>query len=407
MVVKKIGAKYGLPLILIAWGIASASMALINTVAQFYLIRLIVGATEAGFFPAVIFYLTLWFAEEDMGLSYTFVMTSTAFSGILGGPLAGLIMTYLDGFVGVEGWRWLFIAEAVPTIMLGVFMFFYLDGEPATARFLDDEERRWLVARQKRELDRREGRHAVDGLSSALRLPWLWLVIGVWLLYSCGYYGIIFWLPLLLKSLDGMSNVVVGFVSALPYLCAGAGMILVAKSSDRTRERRFHLAISAIVSSIGFFAASSIRSFYGNLFIPILFSLCLAATGIWSMFGPYWGIPTSILSGDTAAAGFALINSVGVVGGYFGPFLVGELTHKYGSYDAALAVFGVMMAMSAFLTLQLKPNIGISTAGHGTPELMSPLGPMEHGVSYSNGTEEDHELTSRLSPGRYTEQTAV
>lgn len=405
ILVRRIGAKYGLPLILFAWGFASAAMALINNVVHFYVIRLIVGATEAGFFPAVIYYLTLWFAEEDMGLSYTIVMTSTAVSGILGGPLAGIIMTYMNGWWGVAGWRWLFIMEAVPTVLLAVFMFFYLDAEPGSARFLEVEERRWLVERQKNELERREGRHAVDGLSSALKLRWLWIIIGVWLLYSCGYYGIIFWLPLLLKSLEGMSNVVVGFVSALPYICAGAGMILVARSSDRTRERRFHLAISAMISAVGFFAASSIRSFYGSAFIPILLSLCLAAAGIWSMFGPYWGIPTSILSGDTAAASFALINSVGVVGGYIGPYLVGELTHKTGSYDAALAVFGGMMTLSAILTLQLKPNIGISTRGHGTPELMSPLGPKENGMSYSNVT--DDELTARLSPMQYANSSAI
>ena len=385
MLVRKLGAKVGLPLILFAWGLASMAMAFIQNVTQFYLIRLLVGATEAGFFPSVLFYLTQWFAEEDMGLSYTIVMTSTAVSGIIGGPLAGVIMTYSNGAFGVEGWRWLFVMEAVPTMLLAVVMGFYLDREPSTARFLDEEEKNWLAMRQKRELERREGRHAVDGLASAIRLPWLWILIGVWLLYSCGYYGIIFWLPLLLKSLEGMSNVVVGFVSALPYFCAGMGMILVAKSSDRTRERRLHLALAAMISAIGFFAASSIRSFYGNVFIPILLTLCLAATGVWSMFGPFNGIPPSILSGDTAAAGFALINSIGVVGGYIGPFLVGELTQSTGSYDAALAVFGGLMTLSALLTLQLKPNIGMSSHGPATPEVMSPLGPKDARLTYTNG----------------------
>lgn len=366
--VKRIGAKFGLPLILFAWGLASGSMALINTVRDFYILRLIVGATESGFFPAVIYYLTLWFAEENMGLSYTVVMTSTAVSGIIGGPLAGIIMTYLDGFLGVRSWRWLFIAEAVPTIILAIVMLFYLDGEPSTARFLTREEREWLVDRQRREYDQRNGTHSVGGLGEALRLRWLWIVIAIWLLYSCGYYGIIFWLPLLLKSASHLSNVVVGFISALPYFAAGLSMIFVARSSDRTRERRIHLAAAAFASSIGFFGASLIHSLFGEQLAVLLICLSLAASGVWAMFGPYWGIPTSILSGETAAAGFALINSTGVIGGYLGPFLVGELTARTSSYDPALALFGSFMVVCAVLALCLRRNIGdISTSQSATP----------------------------------------
>lgn len=394
--VKRIGAKLGLPMILFAWGIASGAMALINSVWDFYMLRLVVGATESGFFPAVIYYLTLWFAEEDMGLSYTIVMTSTAVSGIIGGPLAGIIMTYLDGFLGIRSWRWLFIAEAVPTIFLAIFMFFYLDTEPSKARFLSREEKLWLVARQRRELDRRNNQNSVGGLREALRLKWLWIVIAIWLLYSCGYYGIIFWLPLLLKSVSGMSNVAIGFVSAIPYLCAGAAMLLVARSSDRTRERRLHLAISAFLSSLGFFAASALRSLIGEQVPVLLLCLSVAASGVWAMFGPYWGIPTSILSGETAAAGFALINSVGVVGGYLGPYLVGELTAITGSYDHALALFGVFMVICSVLSLCLKPGLGDATVVSPT---VTPLNPHnEDQVKYA--TQQDIDLESVLSSSR-------
>lgn len=368
VLVKRIGAKTGLPLILFAWGLASGAMALINNKTDFFVLRLLVGATESGFFPAVIYYLTLWFAEEDMGLSYTIVMTSTAVSGIIGGPLAGIIMTYLDGFLGIRSWRWLFITEAVPTIFLAIVMFFYLDADPSRARFLTREERDWLVERQAKELEDRSGSHAVSGLGQALRLTWLWVVIAIWLFYSCGYYGIIFWLPLLLKSVSHLSNVVIGFASSIPYLAAGVSMILVARSSDRSKERRIHLALCAFVSAVGFFSASTIHIFFGDKISPLLLCLSIAASGCWAMFGPYWGIPTSILSGETAAAGFALINSIGVIGGYLGPFLVGELTQKTGSYDPALAVFGVLMVISGLLALSLKPSIGsISPSQSATP----------------------------------------
>lgn len=183
LLVKRMGARIGLPLILVLWGLASGGMAFINNTTDFYILRLLVGATEAGFFPAVIYYLTLWFAEEDMGLSYTTVMTSTAVSGIIGGPLAGVIMHYSDNFIGVRGWRWLFVAEAVPTILLGFYMLYFLDAEPRYARFLDDEEKRWLVRRQQKQVENRDGAHAVNGLAEALKLRWLWVIIGIWLLY--------------------------------------------------------------------------------------------------------------------------------------------------------------------------------------------------------------------------------
>lgn len=374
VLVKRIGARVGLPLILFAWGIASGAMALINSTRDFYLLRLLVGATESGFFPAVIYYLTLWFAEQDMGLSYTIVMTSTAMSGILGGPIAGIIMTYLDGFQGIRSWRWLFIAEAIPTIILAFVMYFYLDAEPSKARFLTREERDWLVARQQRELEERNGQHSVGGLGEALRLRWLWIIVAIWLLYSCGYYGIIFWLPLLLKNVSEMSNVIVGFVSTIPYLTAGAAMIIVARSSDRTRERRLHLCFAALAAAIGFFSASAIHGFFGEQLPLLLACLSLAAGGVWAMFGPYWGIPTSILSGETAAAGFALINSIGVVGGYLGPFLVGELTEKTGSYDYALALFGIFMTASSALALCLKPTIGNIVGSQSTTPLNPGIG---------------------------------
>ncbi len=368
LLVKRMGARLGMPLILILWGIASGGMAFIQSTRDFYVLRLLVGATEAGFFPAVIYYLTLWFDEEDMGLSYTTVMTSTALSGVIGGPLATVIMTYCDNLFGMRGWRWLFICEAVPTIVLGFVMLFYLDGEPQYARFLTIEERNWLVARQKRQEENRSERHAVNGLYHALRLKWLWIIIGVWLLYSCGYYGIIFWLPLLIESLGLNSNIVlVGFLSSIPYVCAAAAMLSVARSSDRQLERRLHLALPALIAAIGFFGAAAIHSFFGNQLVPLLACLSLAASGVWAMFGPYWAIPTAMLTGDTAAAGFALINSLGVVGGYVGPYLVGLLTDEFGSYDISLAIFGVMMTVSGSLALCLRHDIGSNAEPHSTP----------------------------------------
>lgn len=396
---KKVGARVGLPAILVAWGVASGSMAFIQGVRSFYALRLIVGATEAGFFPGVIYYLTLFVAEEDMGLSYTIVMTATALSGIVGGPLAGLVMTYAGGAGGLEGWRWLFIVEAAPTVALGIFMLFYLDADPAHARFLDHAEREWLVARQRRQHDARDsdgGDVAASaglaaGLGVALRMRWLWIMVSVWLLYSCGYYGVIFWMPLLLKSLGSSSDVMVGFLSAIPYACAAVAMIAVARSSDASRERRVHLAAGAIVAAAGFFAAASAGAFFSAALPPLLLCLCVSTAGVYSMFGPYWGIPTALLSGETAAAGFALINSVGVVGGFVGPWLVGHLTEETGNYDAALAVFGGMMLASGALALCLDRDIArrdpvaaVTETAPIVPEVV-PIDPEAVPVRLANG----------------------
>lgn len=393
LLIKRMGARFGMPLILILWGVASGCMALIQNTRDFYILRLLVGATEAGFFPAVIYYLTLWFAEEDMGLSYTTVMTSTTVSGIIGGPLAGIIMRYCDGLFGLRGWRWLFVTEALPTILLGFFMVFYLDGEPRYARFLSAEERDWLVARQAQQEASRDGRHAVNGIFAALKLKWLWLIIGVWLLYSCGYYGIIFWLPLQIKSMGkgNLNTVAIGFLSSVPYIAAGISMLLVARSSDRQGERRLHLAIPALISAIGFFGTAAIHSFFGNVIPALMFCLSVAAAGVWAMFGPYWGIPTAMLTGDTAAAGFALINSIGVIGGYLGPFLMGVLTEKFHSYDVSLSVFGVMMTISGFLALSLRADIGSNAE-----PLSTPLKANSHGMKYLDEEAQENELDNTL-----------
>lgn len=378
---KNVGARVGLSAILVLWGVASGAMAFIDGARGFYILRLAIGATEAGFFPSVIYYLTLFVDESDMGLNYTIVVLATALSGIIGGPLAGLILTYAHGVAGLSGWRWLFLAEALPTVALGLFTLYYLDSEPASAAFLTPPERAFIVARQRRQRTTREAAaDAADGMGAALRLTWLWLLIAVWFLYSCGYYGIIFWMPLLLKSLGDRSNITIGFISAVPYAFAGMAMIGVAHSSDTSRERRLHMSISAFISAAGFFGAAAVHTVAGNAMVPLVVCLCVSTAGIYAMFGPFWGIPTSVLSGETAAAGFALINSVGVIGGFIGPWIVGELTQGGGGYDSALVLFGVMMIASGFIGLCLDPKLGSGSGVEDDESTTEKLMPQSEGV---------------------------
>ncbi|GAB0494832.1 hypothetical protein MMPV_006128 [Pyropia vietnamensis] len=418
LAVKRVGAHRGLPALLAGWALASGGMGAITSVRGFYVARLAVGAAEAGFFPSVIYYLTCWFRQVDMGFSYTAIMTSTAVSGVLGGPLAGAILGAVERWGGVtagSGWRWLFVLEAAPTMVLAVVLALVLDAGPVDARFLTTPERAHLVARQAREAAARAARAAPPagagegddaggdgGLLAALRLPWMRLLVAMWFLYSCAYYGLIFWLPLLLQASSvasapaavvtptsdaapvGLSAAAIGVASAIPYTAAAFGMLIVARSSDAACERRLHLAIPSFASAVGFaVAAVAVATTAGVGWVVV--GVSIAAAGCWSLYGPYWAIPTAALSGDTAAAAFAAINSVGVVGGYVGPALVGALVGRGGAtrggeggalgsasstltaaaavaastgYAAALGIFGGLMIVVGGLALALHPGIG-------------------------------------------------
>jgi len=418
LAVKRVGAHRGLPALLAGWALASGGMGAITSVRGFYLARLAVGAAEAGFFPSVIYYLTGWFRQTDMGFSYTAIMTSTAVSGVVGGPLAGAILGAVARAGGAAGWRWLFVLEAAPTLLLAAVLAATLDAGPADARFLTPPERDHLVARQAREVAARSappptangegggGAAAAagggdGGLLAALGLPWMRLLVAIWLLYSCAYYGLIFWLPLLLKASSatsaatgaaasdvapsGLSSAVIGLACAVPYTAAAVAMLAVARSSDAAVERRLHLAVPSFASAVGFVvAAVAVASAAGVGWVVL--GVSLAAAGCWSLFGPYWAVPTAALSGDTAAAAFAAINSVGVVGGYIGPALVGALvgtgaaapeggrgtaaevtvaaTRAASSgFARSLGVFAGLMVVVAGLALALDGRVGGRSRG--------------------------------------------
>lgn len=360
LVVKRVGPHRGLPVILTLWGVASGAMAVAQSAKQLYALRLALGAAQAAFFPSTVYYLTLWFSQAEMALTYATVRTATAASGIVGGFLAGTIMRYTDHFSNVRGWRWMFALEAAPAFALALIMLLVLDSEPSHATFLNIEEREWLACRQRTGRDDSTARESGsgNGLIHALRLPWLWLLIAIWLLYSCGYYGVIFWLPLLIKSMGTNDELKVGLLSAIPYVAAVGTMLVVARSSDRSGERRMHLAGCAYLAAGGFFSAAAIHARYENTKAPLLACLSVAAAGVWAMFGPYWAIPTAMLSGDSAAAAFAVINSVGVLGGFIGPWLVGVIREKTGSFNGALVAFGVILSLSGTLSLCLRVNSG-------------------------------------------------
>lgn len=351
LLLARVGARMWIARIMIVWGIVSASMMFVSTTPAFYTLRFVLGVAEAGFFPGMILYLTFWFPASERAKVVAQFMTATAMAGVIGGPLSGLLLN-LDGQLGLAGWKWLFVVEGVPAVLLGIVVLFYLTDRPEQATWLSADERAWLVRRMDED---RRGRadtgHAT--LGAAFMSPKVWLCIGIYFLLTCGMYGISFWLPQILKGLAGWSDLAIGFIAAIPYMAAAVAMVFVGAHSDRTGERRWHLALPMFAASVGLFLS-------GLTTQPALaiLALSLAAAGIWGGFGPFWALPTSWLAGPAAAGGIALINSLGNLGGFVGPQLIGRLTERTHDFGLALTVLAVCPLLAGLIALSVPRGGG-------------------------------------------------
>jgi ACS family tartrate transporter-like MFS transporter len=292
--------------------------------------------------------LTHWVPAKERARAVALFLTSTALSGVVGGPLSGLLLN-LGGFGGLAGWQWLFVIEGIPAMILGFITLAYLTDRPEQARWLAPEEREWLGATMRGEQEETRQRHS-HTLSTALVDRKIW---GLCLLYFSiiiSFYGVVFWLPQIVKNFSGMSNLMVGVVSAVPYLIAAIAMVLIGNHSDKTGERRRHVALPALAGSIGLILSALLQRFSP----PLAFlALCLAALGIWSTLGPFWSLPTEFLSGTAAAGGIALINSIGNVGGFVGPFVVGYVKQATGDFTGGLFCLAATLLVGSCLALKL------------------------------------------------------
>lgn len=346
LMLHRIGVRLWIARIMITWGIASSAMMFVQGTASFYTLRFILGAAEAGFFPGIILYLTRWFPAAERARAIALFMTATALAGVIGGPVSGLLLS-MDGFAGLRGWQWLFLLEGVPAVILGFAVLAWLPDSPKEATWLEPAERDWLTARLDEEDAGKAGSaHAAFG--PALRSVQLWAL--AWLYFSIiiTFYGVSFWLPQILQSLSGQSDLVVAFLSALPYVVAALGMVFVAKRSDRTGARAGHVAASASVGILGFAAAAMVDSPAASLA-----ALSVAALGIWGTLGPFWAMPPAFLRGAAAAGGIAVINSVGNIGGFAGPYIVGAAREATGSFSAGLWVMAGCLAVGVVIAMLL------------------------------------------------------
>jgi D-galactonate transporter len=344
----RFGARLWIARIMITWGLISAGMMFVQGETSFYVMRFLLGAAEAGFLPGIVYYLSQWFPRLHRARAVSWFMIGIPLSIVFGGPLSGWIMDRFDEYLGLHGWQWMYLAEGVPAVLLGFVVLGFLTEKPSDARWLTAEQREWLSARIYSEHTEAQTRHRLS-FKSALEHPTVWLLALIMFCCQTGSYGLTLWVPTIVKGLSGYSDFDVGLFSAIPYLAAAAGMILVGRSSDRSGERFLHVAIPSVIGALGFIAT-------GMIVAPMaaMIALSVAAIGDYSTRGPFWALPGKFLTGSAAAAGIALINAMGAVGGFVGPYAVGYLKDLTGNFASALYLLAGILFIGAILTMVLR-----------------------------------------------------
>ncbi len=347
LILEKVGARLWIARIAITWGIISVAMAWVHNETTFYVMRFLLGVAEAGLLPGLLLYFSYWFPARQRARALALFMTATAISNIIGAPLSVSLLG-LDGLWGLRGWQLMFIVEGVPSILMGFVVLYYLTNRPAEANWLSDDEKAWLdnvLSAERAAKEESSGRMTLKLAFS----PRVLLIALLCFFLVSGNFGVVFWLPQIIKSFGGLSNMQVGLLAAVPYILAAVAMVWWGYHSDRTGDRKWHLAIAALVGAAGL-AGSALATEPAWSFA----ALCVAAIGIWSMFGVFWAIPADFLSGLAAAGGFALINSIGTLGGFAGPFLVGFVRERTGTFSASLLVLAAFVLVSALLAASLR-----------------------------------------------------
>jgi ACS family tartrate transporter-like MFS transporter len=343
LALQRFGARIWIARIMISWGIVATAMAAVGGETSFYVLRFVLGVAEAGFFPGIVLYLTYWFPRETRARIVSIFMAAIPVATVIGGPLSGALLS-LDGTAGLAGWQWLFVIQGLPAVLLGLVALRLLPDRPLHASWLTSGEKEALEARLAAERHETERSGHAD-LYRALTSPEVLLLSLAYLCLVIGLYGLGFWMPQLLKGF-GLSNLQVGFLSAVPYLIAAIGMIIAGWRSDRTGERVWHTAVPLFIAGFAFLWSAKA----GELPIAVL-ALSLAALGIYAAVGTFWSLPTALLTGSGAAGGIALINSIGNCGGFIGPVVIGWLKGATGTFTAPLLFLSASLALAGVLAL--------------------------------------------------------
>jgi ACS family tartrate transporter-like MFS transporter len=349
LILSRVGARRWLARIMVSWGLITCAMMVVRGPWGFCLLRVLLGVAEAGFFPGVILYLTYWFPARERARAVAFFMAASPITGTLGGPLSGAILQFLDEVGGLRGWQWLFLVEGMPAVILGFVVLRFLTDRPEQADWLTLEERGWLTARLAREEKGREPRHGKP-LLEALTAPRVWLLILLYFTVAAGSNAFGFYLPRLLKGrFPDATEFQIGLLAAVPNVCAIVCMVLNGTHSDRTGERRWHVALPALLAAAGW-AWVAFESFPARSLV----ALALVQVGTMSMLPTFWSLATSRLSSVAAAGGIALINSVGNLGGFVGPNVLGQFQAITGQFTGGLLALALLMALGGALALNVR-----------------------------------------------------
>jgi len=349
IIMHKVGARIWMARIMITWGLISAAMVFVKTTEMFYLLRFLLGVAEAGFLPGILLYLTYWYPAQHRGRITALFLAGIPLAGMVGGPLSGWIMSATGGTHGWSGWQWLFLLEALPSIFLGIMVFFYLDNGIEAAKWLTIDEKR--VLRSNIELEAKSG--SVHSLSGAFKDRRVWILCLQYCFILMGEYGLLFWLPTIVKDSGIKDTFQIGMLTAIPYTVTIIGMVLIGRSSDRMRERRWHLAIPGVVGALGLFLAA----FYNDSTVLTIISLTLAVTGVMAVVSQFWSLPPAILSGVAAAAGIALVNSLGNLAGFMSPYLLGWVKEHTGNTAIGLYVLAACIIAGSAMTFLLPAKL--------------------------------------------------
>ena len=345
----RVGARRWIARIMISWGLLSAAMSLVHSAQAFYILRFFLGATEAGFFPGVILYLTYWFPSNRRGRAISLFMLAIGLSGVVGGPLSGWILRDLHGIQGWSGWQWLFLIEGLASIPLGLMVLFYLDDRVADAKWLTQEEKKIIISNIALE----EGGKTDASVMATLLDGRVWHMGAIYFSMVIALYGVSFWLPSLIKAMGVKDALDVGLLSAIPWAFGTLAMVLASRSGDRHQERRWHIAVAALAGAAGFVFSVL---FHDNAPLSML-GLTLATMGIMSTLPLFWCLPTAFLGGTAAAAGIAFINSLGNLSGFIGPYAVGFLKDATQSTNTGMYMLAGFLVLGAVLTLMIPEKL--------------------------------------------------
>jgi MFS transporter, ACS family, tartrate transporter len=350
VIVERWSARRWIARIMVTWGLITVWMAFIHTPRQFYTVRFLLGVAEAGFFPGIIVYLTHWFPTRDRAKAVANFMAAIPISQMLGAPLAGWLLGV--HWHGINGWRWLFILEGIPAVLLGGVAYFYLTDWPAQAHWLPEQEKRWITTQLEGEKHSKKFASSTTFLQAVLHREVITLTF-VYFVHIVASFAFLFWLPTMVKRLSGLSNFKVLAIAAVPYLFALIAMQVNGWHSDRTGERRWHTALPLLLSAMGLLPLA----FFNPPTVLTLVLFTLVVGGAMAFLPCFWPMPAALLCGSTAAATIGLINSIGLLGGFAGPALMGYFVSRTHSFKTSFAVMMVALAVAGVLTLTLRTEV--------------------------------------------------